>query len=928
MDRELAEKKIEALLHDPPGKAPTLWYRSHEAFSAGLIELVLGRPPRHEEVVRKADRLASAVDRVVLRDPVSYRVDFLREPVIAHTLSGTPYRLASLTNERPEHFEAEQRGVLERLVHDAGGKGSEPERFYWYVWRGLEPALRARGEVGKLWSYLPADTRVPDHGIWDHMRVTAAFAGALPEPALVLFSFGPVQPLIEAARRTGDLWAGSFLLSWLAWSAMRDLVTELGADAVLFPDLFAQPLVDGWLREQRGWNGIPGLAERRGGSPVASLPNRFLALVPSASAERLARASEAGLRAAAAEFVRGGAGGLAGSDQARADEWGERAVQQAARTFACHWFVQPWVTDPADLRRLSLNSGGTSMALFWETMDALAQAQLYRPNLGSHFAAQSALVEVGHAATKATRRFSQIDERGSRCTVCGVQEALWTRDAERPAARASGVRRGERLCGLCAARRLAPKSAWAEREAGRTVIFPSTHNLAAGRFFREVLDCLRGEGRDGGKAPEQSIVDAVRLVVDAAGEGDRQAYATPALMRAARQCGRHADLAEAFVKLPAELLDPATLDPQQVRDGAPEELGFNPAAAARLRQALTALREARRAAGIQAPRKYYGVLVMDGDRMGQWLAGERAPEIREVLHPGARPLEAAVLLSRRRPLSMAHQIAVSRALNQFSLDIVGPVIEQVHGGVVVYAGGDDALAMLPLDSVLPCLRDLRRLYSGLPLAGDSLARGDGWESERGHVRRGDRLWRVMGERATSSTGVAIAHEKWPLRHALQTAREMERLAKDGLGRNAVAIAVLRRSGGHERFAARWGEEDMVRDPDPLAVLEEVATVIGRGLVSRRFAYALREEARVLWSLGEALAERAFWLLQRHRRRDADGLEDGRMKKAALGLQDLATWLTATPQRAPFEEAGPPGLDRFVAGVGLAEFIARGGEAGE
>ena len=65
MERELAEKKIEALLHDPPGKAPTLWYRSHERFSDELVTAVLGRPPRYGEVVKTADRLASAVDRLV-----------------------------------------------------------------------------------------------------------------------------------------------------------------------------------------------------------------------------------------------------------------------------------------------------------------------------------------------------------------------------------------------------------------------------------------------------------------------------------------------------------------------------------------------------------------------------------------------------------------------------------------------------------------------------------------------------------------------------------------------------------------------------------------------------------------------------------------------------------------------------------------------
>ena len=57
---------------------------------------------------------------------------------------------------------------------------------------------------------LPADTRVPDHTIWQHLDLTAAFATALQagegNPALLTVSFGPVQEFIAQARTTSDLW--------------------------------------------------------------------------------------------------------------------------------------------------------------------------------------------------------------------------------------------------------------------------------------------------------------------------------------------------------------------------------------------------------------------------------------------------------------------------------------------------------------------------------------------------------------------------------------------------------------------------------------------------------------------------------------------------------------------------------------------------
>ena len=87
---------------------------------------------------------------------------------------------------------------------------------------------------------LPADTRVPDHTIWNHLDLTSAFASAFaldPEknPALLAMSFGPVQDFIAQARTTSDLWAGSHLLSRLAWEGLKVICEQLGPDAVIFP---------------------------------------------------------------------------------------------------------------------------------------------------------------------------------------------------------------------------------------------------------------------------------------------------------------------------------------------------------------------------------------------------------------------------------------------------------------------------------------------------------------------------------------------------------------------------------------------------------------------------------------------------------------------------------------------------------------------
>lgn len=953
MRRDLAELKIEALLHDPPGKSPMLWYQSHAGLADELVALALGRAPRHRDSVGRADRYASAVDRVVPagrgdpEDLAAVRADFLRDPQIVHPLAGTRYELAPLVEVDLPRIETAQRRAMEDLARKAGSPAVDPERLYWCLWRGLPAAVEEAGELGKLWRYLPADTRVPDHPIWDHMRLTSAFAGALPEPALLVFSFGPVQSLIEAARRTGDLWAGSFLLSWLAWRAMRPIVAELGADAVLFPDLHGQPLIDHWLAE-RGWGDIPGL---RKPSAVASLPNRFMALVPAAHGKRLAREAEEALRAAPVEFVENGAHDL---DRAAPAGWRERANRQCAMTFTCQWHLLPWLireeaqgrgfAGEEELRRLSEAVLGDSVGHFWQTRKLLTDRELYRPNLGTFFEVHSRLVESGLGAAKATRRFVQIDEIGERCRVCGTREALWGEKADREGIRPRGVEKGEWLCGVCWARRHAPRSAWARAHAGGDVRFPSTHKLAAARFFEEVLDALEEVGQGSGSWEHQAVAEAVKTFT-AATRGV-EAWTTELLIRRARRCAVLADTAAAFVKIPAELMDPATYDERSVAEGVLEDVGLERGRAVGARAALGDLIRSCRAAGI-APahmRTYYAVLVMDGDSMGRWLSGELAPRIGEVLHTSVLPPGYAEWLERRRPLSSAHQVAVSRALNQFAIEVVPGLIEGVHGGVVVYAGGDDVLAMLPLHTLLGCLGDLRRLYSGSSLPESSAAAGGGWESGGGHVRRGGRLFQVMGERATTSMGVAIAHAKWPLRHALEKAREMERVAKRERRRNAVAVALLKRSGGHESFSARWGEGEGVGPLDPLAGLDEARALIAEGRVSRRFAYALREEAPTLWPLKDALEERALWLIRRHRRRSpvgvtsrGEGQAEGaaeppefveRARRVARGLRELAQKLDAWAEAASGDGARTSGVPQpvaqFRAAIALAEFLARGG----
>ncbi|MBF0108894.1 MAG: type III-B CRISPR-associated protein Cas10/Cmr2 [Magnetococcales bacterium] len=163
--------------------------------------------------------------------------------------------------------------------------GDNRDRFM-RLWRCLREQMMRNGDHPLLWREMPAETRCPDHSIWDHTRMASSLAFVnredkklLPsqQPWLFKFSMGPASRFIQTARTGRDLWMGSMLLSDLSWHAMRPIVMHYGPDAILYPDLRGNHLVDVHLgRENREW--LPQDAD-----PVtyaALLPNTFTALLP------------------------------------------------------------------------------------------------------------------------------------------------------------------------------------------------------------------------------------------------------------------------------------------------------------------------------------------------------------------------------------------------------------------------------------------------------------------------------------------------------------------------------------------------------------------------------------------------------------------------------------------------------------------------
>lgn len=197
------------------------------------------------------------------------------------------------------------------------------------------------------------------------------------------------------------------------------------------------------------------------------------------------------------------------------------------------------------------------------------------------------------------------------------------------------------------------------------------------------------------------------------------------------------------------------------------------------------------------PNPYLAVLAADGDRMGEAISKlGSADEHRKF----------------------------SRQLSKFAA--AAQKIVHDHNGVLVYSGGDDVLAFVPVDRCLQCARALHDAFGGLM---------QDWTAR-------------TGAQLTLSVGVAIAHFMENLEDLLNYGRAAEKHAKKPHGchshgerRNGLAVHLHKRSGGPVSVRAQWTD----RPEDGLdGHVLELASLLNQQAISGRVAYDLHRIADV------------------------------------------------------------------------------------
>lgn len=748
--------KLKAFLHDPPHKAYD-FSPMHEteadtlSKAFGLTEVAC--------LSRNADWDASAADRFVLpkgSKDAPMGGFWSPDSQARHPLSG------QLLSEL--HFPGKDEAT--KAIKDTVPTFDTDDWHdrFWLTWRCWESQAAA---IHPGLARLPADTRVPDATIWQHMSVTAAMEGTRVSqdrlaPAFLMFQIGPVQDFIAQARSTRDLWSGSFLLGWLMACALYELAEQVGPDAVVFPSLRGQPLYD-WLnrdrlRKARFRSGDKASrsfwdewAPQSAALLTPNLPNRCLALVPADfDPAPIAQAVQAEWKRIAATCYARLHAPDRPLDRARWDA-------QIRRAFQINWQLWSW-SDVAQ----SIEAWGQFNA---ESAKRLERARQMANRNFPGWELSAAWAWSAHCAICAHRLDARRQTRDF---------GAWT-GAGQPTHPKGCVK--DAFSGREEALILPEWLAAAHKDPELAALFRHDDLLSAPNLVKRVW--------------HSAYLDAVQNL-----RGAKDAFASVPAIAAAPWRAR----------LPADLVREWNEAVKQ------DEAGETDAPAAQ-RNSRQITFQGKHATIHGRPSRYFAVLSLDGDGMGRWIAGEKCPSVREVLAANAvayfeQPDHRSAFdswLDSPRPVSPSFHLQFSEALSNFAL-YAAPAIVRRHYGELIYAGGDDVLALLPADEAMSCALALRDVFR-LPVMDASVL-----PSSRPSVLL------LPGPTATVSVGIAIAHVKSPLQDAIQAARAAEQRAKGKHGAtrpddrtteesqrgDAVAVTLCKRSGERIEWREPFG----------------------------------------------------------------------------------------------------------------------------
>ncbi|MEM6284771.1 MAG: type III-B CRISPR-associated protein Cas10/Cmr2 [Chloroflexota bacterium] len=493
------------------------------------------------------------------------------------------------------------------------------------------------------------------------------------------------------------------------------------------------------------------------------------------------------------------------------------------------------------------------------------------------------------AARKMFRAFEQTGEPGHKCSLTGEHEALHNGDGRLPAVREfwediqknhpnmALIKDGERLCALSTIKRVAHEAddndeltPIAMRNGQRVFDrFPSTSSVACATFRVDVLrhwDVMRNP-----------VMHYIETLAEIFIDHDKRLYFTrsgkpnPERFPYIEAIYNDIDVQQ-FMSVDGDYFYEDTLELATLR----KNTGRSTLEVEDVRPVLKAFKgmmQVASEAGIQRPNPYLAILSMDGDRMGAVVENfTNAEEHRQF----------------------------SDSLADFADVEVKRIVEQDYPGRVIYAGGDDVLAVLPVPCALAAADTLRKSFADYMNAREFPLH--------------------------ASAGIAFVHRTQGLQGAIAKAKSMEKAAKKDYGRNAVAVALVRRSGEDRSMGMAWEYQG-----GSLNELQKIiAELRGDSNLSRNLPYDLQQMAYAM-----ALDDDATDVdMMAARERELNRILKRRTDRTIQNDHPLTATLIALSEygiRPEDEKPKPKPSKRWenmVGWVSLARFLSQAGECTE
>ncbi|MDJ0618410.1 MAG: type III-B CRISPR-associated protein Cas10/Cmr2 [Calothrix sp. MO_192.B10] len=255
-----------------------------------------------------------------------------------------------------------------------------------------------------------------------------------------------------------------------------------------------------------------------------------------------------------------------------------------------------------------------------------------------------------------------------------------------------------------------------------------------------------------------------------------------------------------------------------------DDMGLQETEARQLKSLIDQAHRAREVGfGDSSPADWWVIVLADGDGMGAYVTGEKLHNYSEYIidslvdKTNLNETDWQNLSNIQKRMGPATHVGLNRALLDFSNRLVPYLTEKRFCGRVIYSGGDDVMAVLPLEDLPEYLLCLRAAWCGQndPYSNQEFTtsrNGTSSDKNTGYWHPNEKVEGLphrphftMGKGATMSMGVVIAHKSVPLPTVLETLWEAESgRAKAMPGKDGICFRVIY-GGGNQLEALMKGE---------------------------------------------------------------------------------------------------------------------------